>query len=387
MSVKAKKVSNYELFYDLVFVLATGSLVSMLHGGEGHHQTIGWFELMQFTVAIVSIWNVWFLQNFYLNRYSRRDANDIYTIIASMLVIGNAVMLIARNWQTEVISFNGIEAPVFVFFNILLMVAYGLIIVQYLLHSRRYNIWTTDIKYQIAICLMTICLIAIAVVVTLLIPAEYGAFVFLVAYLLILTVPFFGRRYADESLTNFPHMVERMQLITILSFGETVIALIRTYSLATNFVVSILSFTMLGFLFIMYISQTALNMEHHQQTTPTLLLYAHVGVLIGIDYMTTASEMVEGNTLGTVSLAMLYGGMGLYYCCLFATSVYNKEGLALTKNQLFYHLVVYSLAGILLCFTQGELWQVFAILAGMNFLMMRISWRYRREWILKNIEF
>lgn len=387
MSIKAKRVSNYELFYDLVFVLATGSLVSMLHGGEGHHQTIGWFELMQFTVAIVSIWNVWFTQNSYLNRYSRRDANDVYTIIASMLVIGNAVMMIARNWRTEMISFVGIESPVFVVFNLLLMVAYGLIILQYLLHSRRYHVWTADMKYQIVICVITIVLLAIAVAITLLLPEQYGAFVFLGTYLLILVIPFFGRKYADKTLTNFPHMVERMQLITILSFGETVIALIRTYTLASNFIVGVLSFAMLGFLFIMYISQTALNIEHHQQTTPTLLLYAHVGVLIGIDFMTAASEMVEDSHLGVVAVAMLYGGMGLYYCCLFSTSVYNKEGLNLTKQQLLYYLVVYGLAGILLCYSQGELWRVYAILAGMNFLILRISWHSRREWLLKNIEF
>ncbi len=28
----AKRVSNYELFYDLVFVLATSSLTGLLHG-------------------------------------------------------------------------------------------------------------------------------------------------------------------------------------------------------------------------------------------------------------------------------------------------------------------------------------------------------------------
>lgn len=30
--IKAKRVSNYELFYDLVFVLATSSLTGLLHG-------------------------------------------------------------------------------------------------------------------------------------------------------------------------------------------------------------------------------------------------------------------------------------------------------------------------------------------------------------------
>lgn len=386
MTVKAKRVSNYELFYDLVFVLATGSLVNMLHGGD-HHQDIGWYELMQFIIAIISLWNVWFMQNFYLNRYSRRDGNDIYTIIASMLIIGNAVITLASDWRTQVLTVNGIEVSGVIFFNGLLILAYGVIILQYLLHSRRYNIWTRDMKLQVALLWMMMGILVLTSIITLMLPEQYGAFVFLVAYAIILIVPFALRKKADASLVNFPHMVERMQLITILTFGETVIAVIRTYTLATNALVAICAFAMVGFLFMMYISQTAIGIEHHQNASATVLLYAHIGVLVAIDFITAGSEMVEGTHLTPAGLGMLLFGIGAFYACLFTTSVYNKEGLEITKAMLVTYIAIYLVGVCLALYTQGELWMVYLVLAAMNYLMVYVNWRHRREWIQKNIEF
>lgn len=50
----AKRVSNYELFYDLVFVLATSSLTGLLHG-----DSIGLRELVNFVTANFLIVNLW----------------------------------------------------------------------------------------------------------------------------------------------------------------------------------------------------------------------------------------------------------------------------------------------------------------------------------------
>ena len=63
----------------------------------------------------------------------------------------------------------------------------------------------------------------------------------------------------------FPHLVERMQLITILTVGELVIAIIKTYPLSEHFLLSILTFVMVGFLFVSYVYQTAIRMNHHQE--------------------------------------------------------------------------------------------------------------------------
>ncbi len=97
--MKVKKVSNYELFFDLVFVLATSQLVGILHSTPEHIVSLQ--EILAFFVATVSVWSVWLMETSYLNRYSRRDTNDIYTIIAAALVIGNMVLYLQQigDWE------------------------------------------------------------------------------------------------------------------------------------------------------------------------------------------------------------------------------------------------------------------------------------------------
>ena len=79
------------------------------------------------------------MENSYLNRYSRRDTNDIYTIIAAALVIGNMVTLFTANWRLGIVNFNGIAIPVYIYYNLLMIVVLGIIIMQYLLHIRKYQ--------------------------------------------------------------------------------------------------------------------------------------------------------------------------------------------------------------------------------------------------------
>ncbi|MCY0531056.1 low temperature requirement protein A, partial [Klebsiella pneumoniae] len=82
--ITAKRVSNYELFYDLVFVLATSSLTGLLHGNH-----IGFKEVTTFITTNLIIMTLWMNETIYLNKYGERDFLDIFTIIPSMYLIGN----------------------------------------------------------------------------------------------------------------------------------------------------------------------------------------------------------------------------------------------------------------------------------------------------------
>ncbi|MFI3068819.1 low temperature requirement protein A [Streptococcus suis] len=55
---------------------------------------------------------------------------------------------------------------------------------------------------------------------------------------------------------NFPHIVERCQLITIITFGETVIAILKNYPIQAHFLTGVLFFLAMAFSFMFYISQT-----------------------------------------------------------------------------------------------------------------------------------
>lgn len=383
--MKVKKVSNYELFFDLVFVLATSQLVGILHSTPEH--TVNLQGILAFFVATISVWSVWLMENSYLNRYSRRDANDIYTIIAAALVIGNMVTLFTANWRLGIVNFNGIAIPVYIYYNLLMIVVLGIIILQYLLHIRKYQQCTNDMAIQIKGIFIAILIVIVSMVIISYTPIDYINYIYLFSYLALLIYPTFMTKKMKYSYMNFPHLVERMQLITILTVGELVIAVIKTYPLAEHFLLSVSTFVMVGFLFVSYVSQTAIGIEHHQERAGGPLVYLHIGILIAINIITAGVEMYYDGQLLEMGSSMVLVGITLFYVCLFGTSRYNKEGLQMTKQVAMSYFVVYLIGAILAVLFKNNTLLFFGILAIQSVSMTRVAFHFRKEWIQENIQF
>ena len=383
--MKVKKVSNYELFFDLVFVLATSQLVGILHSTPEH--IVNLQGILAFFVATISIWSVWLMENSYLNRYSRRDTNDIYTIIAAALVIGNMVTLFTANWRLGIVNFNGIAIPVYIYYNLLMIVVLGIIIMQYLLHIRKYQQCTNDMVIQIKVIFIAILIVIVSMVIISFTPVEYINYIYLFSYLAFLIYPTFMTKKMKYRYMNFPHLVERMQLITILTVGELVIAVIKTYPLAEHFLLSVSTFVMVGFLFVSYISQTVIGIEHHQERAGGPLVYLHIGILIAINIITAGVEMYYDGQLLEMGSSMVLVGITLFYICLFGTSRYNKEGLQMTKELARNYFIVYLIGMFLAFLFKTNTPIFFAILAIQSVVMTRVAFRSRRDWVRDNIQF
>ncbi|MGY3708848.1 low temperature requirement protein A [Granulicatella adiacens] len=383
--MKVKKVSNYELFFDLVFVLATSQLVGILHSTPEH--IVNLQGILAFFVATISVWSVWLLENSYLNRYSRRDANDIYTIIAAALVIGNMVTLFTANWRLGIVNFNGIAIPVYIYYNLLMIVVLGIIIMQYLLHIRKYQQCTNDMVIQIKGIFIAILIVIVSMVIISFTPVEYINYIYLFSYLAFLIYPTFMTKKMKYRYMNFPHLVERMQLITILTVGELVIAVIKTYPLAEHFLLSVSTFVMVGFLFVSYISQTVIGIEHHQERAGGPLVYLHIGILIAINIITAGVEMYYDGQLLEMGSSMVLVGITLFYICLFGTSRYNKEGLQMTKELARNYFIVYLIGMFLAFLFKTNTPIFFGILAIQSVVMTRVAFRSRRDWVRDNIQF
>ena len=383
--MKVKKVSNYELFFDLVFILATSQLVSILHSTPEH--IVNLQGILAFFVATISVWSVWLMENSYLNRYSRRDTNDIYTIIAAALVIGNMVTLFTANWRLGIVNFNGIAIPVYIYYNLLMIVVLGIIILQYLLHIRKYQQCTNDMVIQIKGIFIAILIVIVSMVIISFTPVEYINYIYLFSYLAFLIYPTFMTKKMKYRYMNFPHLVERMQLITILTVGELVIAVIKTYPLAEHFLLSVSTFVMVGFLFVSYISQTVIGIEHHQERAGWPLAFLHIGILFAINIMTAGVEMYYDGQLLEMGSSMVLVGITLFYMCLFGTSRYNKEGLQMTKQVAMSYFVVYLIGAILAVLFKNNTLLFFGILAIQSVSMTQVAIHFRKEWIQENIQF
>ncbi|HFI0403263.1 TPA: low temperature requirement protein A [Streptococcus suis] len=320
--IKAKRVSNYELFYDLVFVLATSSLTGLLHGDH-----IGFKEIVTFITANIIILTLWSNETVYLNKYGERDFLDIFTIIPSMYLIGNLSLNFSNDFEATALPFNAF-----------LTLSYIIIFLQYYLRGRRIG-FNEDIKATMHMLIYYIATFAIAtllVVCNLWTNDERMLFV----YLIPMVISFLFQGKISHDPINFPHMVERCQLITIITFGETVVAIIKNYPLLKLPLEGILLFIAMATLFIFYISQTYLSIDHHRKADVSVLLYAHLVIVLGLNFFTVAMELFPSHH-NELALPMLIVGNLLFYGGILSTSFYNQQIHQVSrKGLLVYGLIL-----------------------------------------------
>lgn len=366
--------------------MATSSMVGMFHH-VGEHAPIRVWDIIQFMVVNISFWSLWFTQNIYMNKYSRRDRNDIYSLILSMLVIGNLAITLHAEWRTTILNFNGLSLPTYFVFNGLLILAYAIILLQYWLHGRRYKVCTPDMAMQMRLIVFVIVILLLTLPLIAVLPFEMGVYVYGLAYLLIVGVPLWIERYNNHDAMNFPHLVERMQLITILTFGEVVISVIRTFPLSQNVWLALVTFACLGAAFINYVSQTAISLEHNQKNSPTLLISAHLVLLMGLNMFTVGIELTTSDLAYLTSPFLVLLGLVIYHLCLLLTSRYNKEELRLTRRLLLQYVGLLALGVGLAWYFRDSIWIFFSVIALMEYAMMRVGYLHRRDWIRQNLKF
>lgn len=202
---------------------------------------------------------------------------------------------------------------------------------------------------------------------------------FVVSTLSIWYVCLFENSKTVKPSWSFPHLVERMQLIMILTVGELVIAIIKTYPLSERFLLSILIFIMVGFLFAAYIYQTAIRMNHHQEVAAAPLVYLHIAILIAINIITAGVEMYYEGQLLNIGVSMILIGITVFYLCLYGTTRYNKDEVQLTKGIIKAYILVYLICTTLAIIFNRNTEIFYLALAIQAVLMVFISVDYRRE--------
>ena len=157
--------------------------------------------------------------------------------------------------------------------------------------------------------------------------------------------------------------------------GELVIAIIKTYPLSEHFLLSILTFVMVGFLFVSYVYQTAIRMNHHQEVAGAPLVYLH----IAINMITAGVEMYYEGHLLNIGVSMILIGITVFYLCLYGTTRYNKVEVQLTKGIVKAYILVYLICTTLAIIFNRNTEIFYLALAIQAILMVYISVDYRRE--------
>ncbi len=361
--IRSKRVSNYELFFDLAFVLTISQLTSAMHVPHVHME-----HIFYFLTTIIVMLNVWNQEAFYYNKYGDSRQIDIYTVIPLMLWVGNLALSINFEPSSPKPFW---ENPLN--FNSLLILSYGTIALQYVLKGRKLG-FNRDIGFSIAL-LGVYALVVLPRALDILPFSIYS----LPIYYLPLLVPLFLNSKKRPICMNFAHYLERCQLLTIITFGEGVIAILKTYPLAQNPWEGLTLFMGLGFMFVFYIVQTFININHHQRVSVKALCYAHYVIVASLLFFTVGLEFLKDSHHHALGLHFFVLSILAFFLGTLATSRYNVELYRLDRRIVAQYGAILLVATGLFYLFGHQIAILGVVLVGLSRALAHSGMTYRRR--------
>lgn len=327
----AKRVSMLELFYDLIFVYAISKITAMIH-----HPVAGGiplFNYIEFIFVVIMVMQIWLYQALYINRFGKSRIIDTIGLLISMYAMTYLANNINTEWSVTFGTFNS---------AVVLIVA-GLIW-QYLCGSGKHPMHDHDVRAFA----VTLILELIAVLSGLLIGYHYGIFLCILGGLIGFLMPLAVYQQFIPENVNFPHLVERLGLIIIITFGESLVNITRYFNGSIIQLFPALIFVLLVTMFGAYIIQDELLINHHQRSRGFVLMYSHVFMVIALLSMTAGLDYLAESEVSRLNLWLLLSISILgYYICLVANGVYNHRDVKLHLKDYCVMLLIFLIgAGI-----------------------------------------
>lgn len=324
--IKHKKVELTELFYDLVYVYTISQLTSIIH--HAHHGVVSPQSFFNFSVGLIIFINSWMVQTVYTNRFGRNSLRNIIFMFLQMICLLPASRAVSGDWQTN-----------FVWIFLPMALISLLLLVQYILEYFQ----TSDIadKSFIREFFYILGLRSLLLFVSLVFPYEVGIWIALVGivstWLLpaLLSDPNRGFVSADLRPVNFPHLMERLSLLVIITFGESLIGISDHFSSEKFSWQSIAIFMTLTNLFMIYIVEVDHLIDVEREDTGIRAIYSHYPIFFGLSLITISLSFIGNNEINSLYTTLyFYGGLMLFIIGLLQHNLYNKVGLRLPKTSL-----------------------------------------------------
>ena len=322
--IKHKRVEFSELFYDLVFVYAISKSTALIH--HLHHGVLSISTLGSYLMTQLILINCWMIQTVYTNRYGK---NSLFNMV--VMFINMAMMLLMSNMLTNDWS------DYYSYFCLAVGILTLTLFIQYLVeffrdytdecnrHSIKSFLWITGIR-TLGLFLCT------------LLPYHIGVIVYLVVVIGTFLMPIVMIRGENNFFqVNFPHLIERISLLVIITFGEMIMGLANFFKVETFSITSVLYFIIMILLFLFYFGQFDHAIDEEGDNKGLFLIYSHYPIFIGLIMVTVSMSFLvnpEANHLFATSF--FYTGIGLFQAAVLSNGRYNKSYLR--YNKTFYGL-------------------------------------------------
>ncbi|MCF1712408.1 low temperature requirement protein A [Corynebacterium argentoratense] len=332
--IKHKRVEFSELFYDLVFVFAISkatTLIDHLHNG-----ILTWNSFLDFFIAVLVLTDSWMFQTVYTNRYGKNSLFNMVFMFVKMGLLLFIADMMGPDWRQyfHYLCWS-IGSLTFILF------------LQFLVEFFRKSTDNAD-RESIKGFLWVTGLGSLGVYLAALLPINVGVPIFFASILLTFITPIISLSKDKHYQVDLPHLIERISLLVIITFGEMIMGLADFFAIGNFSIYSVLYFIIMLSLFVFYFGEFDHAIDQKSNQKGLFLIYSHYPIFIGLIMMTVSMSFLlnpEANRLFVTSFS--YIGFGLFQAAVLANGPYNKHYLSYSKSYYCVEAALYLAALIL----------------------------------------
>lgn len=117
----------------------------------------------------------------------------------------------------------------------------------------------------------------------------------------------------NVNLVSFPHLAERFELLTIITFGESIVVLTSYFDINH---LSLIPVFLLGFIFLLFATYVGHNhhlMNHQQRRRGFILVYSHLFIVMAINMISIGIEFIENSAADRGFIVTVLYGASWYF--------------------------------------------------------------------------
>ena len=336
MNIKEKKVELIELFYDLIYVYAISRLTLLIEEPEGGIIPLSGF--LRYIVVCFVILQAWLYLTNYVNRYGRWKWYEYGLTAVNMTAAVYMANTISTEWNEMSLTFN-----------LAMLVMLLCVAAMYFIQTRLKEQDTGAAKNSLVILTIDCILYFAAFLASALHVAQAVIWLDVVAVLVGAFLPFFIRGKFDISIISFPHLVERFELITIITFGEGVVGMTDFFDVKNFSFCPILVFAVILALFGCYVTQIHYLCNHHRTDRSLRLMFSHYFIVIAVNLVTVAFKFLENAEADRLFTAILMpAALVLFFIAAFADSIYYHERFSLEAKDIVLSAAFLAVGAVLM---------------------------------------
>ncbi|MFD1410167.1 low temperature requirement protein A [Lapidilactobacillus gannanensis] len=353
--IMGKRVELTEAFFDLVFAYAISNTTKILADLNQHTNPA--LTFLFFAIVLIIFLNSWMIETVYTNRYGQNSLTDVIFFMIDMgvlLFMSNTFSGNLQTWFRPFVLSTGVM-------SLTLAAQYTLV------YWRPAQAADRKIARDF---LFILGLRAGSLLISAWLPQPAGLILAAVGVLSSWLLPSFFTTDMKQHPIIFSHLLERLTLLVIITFGEMIINIADYFTLKNLTLTSVFVLIIVGSLFMSYLVEfDHLIDSKRAPETGVKLIYLHYPILFGLSLITVSWDFLRSTIINnSFAVFCLYSGIGLLYLGNYLAQSYNRTSFK-TPHWLNFTIVGTTLMGCLICISQPQ----FTIIVSVTMVVVLIN--------------